>query len=255
MIFDEINNRISNLSGHLGYYFIDLSTNESYGFNEEDEFLAASVIKLPIYLSICRFVSRNETSFDTVVKVKNEDKLPSCGGLNCFTGDIDINIESLCNLMIRLSDNTATNVLINYFGIDRLNNEFVSMGLHKTKIYRLLFDSVASSKGLENKICLKELSILLKQIYDKTFINEYYSNYVNDCLLKQQVNHKIPGYLNDEIEVAHKTGEDDNLSNDVGIVYTKKPFILCFAGHDTSVTDFEIFIRETSRDLVNIYNK
>lgn len=255
MIFTEIDNKIKNLKGHVGYYFIDCESNETHGFNEEDEFLAASVIKFPIYLSICRFVSRNEVSFKTKVVVRNEDKLPSCGGLNCFTGDVEIDIESLCNLMIRLSDNTATNVLINYFGMDKLNNEFASIGLVKTKIYRLLFDSVAASKGLENKICLKELASLLKQIYDKTFINEEYSTYINNCLSEQQVNHKIPGYIVDDIKIAHKTGEDDNLTNDIGIVYAKHPFIICFAGHDTYVPDFEIFMRETSRYLVNIFNK
>lgn len=255
MIFDDINNRISTLQGHVGYYFYDLVSNESHGFNENDEFLAASVIKLPIYLSVCKFVFEGKANFEDKIIVHNENKLPSCGGLNCFTSDVELDIKSLCNLMIRLSDNTATNVLINHFGMDNLNNEFVKIGFIKTKIYRLLFDSVAANKGLENKICLKELSDALHTLYLKQYINVEYSDMIIDCLLKQQINHKIPGYLDEKLPIAHKTGEDTNLSNDVGIVFAKNPFILCFAGHDTNVPKWEVFIRETSKNLVDIYNK
>ena len=55
--------------------------------------------------------------------------------------------------------------------------------------------------------------------------------------------------------VAHKTGEDDDLSNDVGIVYAKQPFIVCFAGHDTKVSQFEDLIRHVSADLYRECNR
>lgn len=255
MIFERIDNEIKKIEGHVGYYFYDLVNNESYGYNQDDEFLAASVIKLPIYACICKLVHEGKASFNDEIIIKQEDFLSSCGGINCFTHDVTLNIETLCNLMIRLSDNTATNTLINYFGMNNLNNEFNNIGLNKTHIYRLLFDSKAASLGLENKICLSELGDLLKAIYDKTFINAEISTYINDCLLKQQINHKIPGYFKSEVKVAHKTGEDTNLSNDVGIVYASNPFILCFAGHDTDVPIWEKFIRQTSRDLLDKYNE
>ena len=186
--------------------------------------------------------------------IKQEDFLPSCGGINCFTHDVTLNIETLCNLMIRLSDNTATNTLINYFGMNNLNNEFNNIGLNKTHIYRLLFDSKAASLCLENKICLSELGDLLKAIYDKTFINADTSTYINDCLLKQQINHKIPGYFKSEVKVAHKTGEDSGISNDVGIVYASNPFVLCFAGNEVVVSDWEKDIRQISKDVLDAYN-
>ena len=70
----------------------------------------------------------------------------------------------------------------------------------------------------------------------------------------QQINHKIPGYLPDEAAVAHKTGEDDGITNDVGIVYSKHPFIICFAFNDADVPDAERAIREISLMLYNENN-
>ena len=65
-------------------------------------------------------------------------------------------------------------------------------------------------------------------------------------LLRQQINHKIPGYLPSSIKVAHKTGEDDGIANDAGIVFTKSPFVIVFASNGTNVPAFERAIRELS---------
>ena len=77
---------------------------------------------------------------------------------------------------------------------------------------------------------------------------------MEDILLDQQINHKIPGYLPDDVEVAHKTGEDGGITNDVGIVYAKNHFIICFAFNDADVPQAERAIRETSLSLFKINN-
>lgn len=61
--------------------------------------------------------------------VRDGDKKPSCGALLSLSGDIEVDIESLCRLMITLSDNTATNMLIRTVGIDELKRGFAQMGL------------------------------------------------------------------------------------------------------------------------------
>ena len=72
---------------------------------------------------------------------------------------------------------------------------------------------------------------------------------MEETLLLQQINHKIPGYLNGAVPVAHKTGEDDGITNDVGIVYTKEPFVVAFASNGTNVAQFEPLIRQISLEL------
>ena len=73
---------------------------------------------------------------------------------------------------------------------------------------------------------------------------------IKSVLLEQQIGHKLDGKLCEEIPIAHKTGEDSGLSNDVGIVYAKEPFVICFAGHDTDVYRWEDLIRRSTYDLV-----
>jgi beta-lactamase class A len=92
---------------------------------------------------------------------------------------------------------------------------------------------------------------LLEQLYRQEFISPEVSRQAMDILLKQQIDHKLDGKLCGEVPIAHKTGEDDHLSNDVGILFAKEPFVICFAGHDTDVYRWEDLMRRSTYDLVH----
>jgi beta-lactamase class A len=68
-------------------------------------------------------------------------------------------------------------------------------------------------------------------------------------LTEQQINHKLGGKLGYDVVIAHKTGEDTDLSNDIGIVYADKPFVVCFTGHQTDVYRWEDLMRRGAYDL------
>ena len=248
---DTILNSLKNSKGKVGFYYKNLVTNEEICFNENETFLAASVIKLPILAEILKQASLGNADMSEIITVRNHDKMPICGALCLFTNEPSVDIRTLCNLMISLSDNTATNVLIKHFGIDKLNSGFRNMGLEKTKVTRLLFDQESQKLGNENLFAPKEIGSLLEQIYHKTFVSEKVSTEIEEILLLQQINHKIPGKLPTDISVAHKTGENDCTTHDVGIVYSKEPFVIVFASNDTDVPEFEELIREISYQCLN----
>ena len=247
--------RFKEQSGHVGFYFRNLATGQTFGYQENEAFLAASVIKLPVFMCIEKWCSEGKASMDEKIRVKNEDKVPICGALTLFTDEPLVDVRTLCRLMISISDNTATNVLINRYGIENFQKEFLEIGLKNTRLNRVMFDEEAAQRGLQNYIVPAEIGMLLEKIYDRSFVNAAVSEEINEVLCLQQINHKIPGRIDDEVEIAHKTGEDDDLSNDVGIVYAKQPFILCFAGHDTCVGDFEDLIRHASDEIFLACNK
>jgi len=247
----DITARLEALPGHVGFYFEDLVSGDSFGFNAEDEFFAASVIKLPIYAVIMKLWAEGRLDIYEKITCTDRDKVPPCGALYFFTGDVQTDINTLCGLMISISDNAATNLLINRLGIDFLNARFRGIGLEKSHIERLLFDREASLRGCENRIVPAEIGALLKAVYERSFVNEEISARMEKLLLEQQINHKIPGYLPEGTPVAHKTGEDDGITNDVGIVYGEKPFIICFASNNTHVPTAEIALREISLELYN----
>ncbi len=246
---EQIIERISSMPGHLGMYYKNLKTGEEISYRQDGSFCPASVIKLPIFMHICRLAQEGKVSLAETIQCRHEDKLGGCGALRAFTDEPHVSIETLCELMMTISDNSATNLLIKRFGREYLNKAFEEMGLSITKINRLLFDSEAAARGIENQISPKEMGMLLEKIYNRSFVDEKTSCYIEDMLVKQQINHKIPGVIGDAARIGHKTGEDDGISNDVAIVYAPEPFILCFVSNETFVPDFEVFIRETSYEL------
>lgn len=246
---EKIIERIGSMPGHLGMYYKNLQTGEEIKYNENQSFGPASVIKLPVLMHIAKLVKEGKLSLEETITCKNEDKLGGCGALRAFTDEPEVTIATLCELMITLSDNSATNLLIKRIGIKELNLAFKEMGLFVTKINRLLFDSEAASKGIENEASPAEMGKLLESVYKRNFVDENTSAFIESLLLKQQIKHKIPGIIGSAVPVAHKTGEDDGISNDVAIVYASQPFVLCFFSNETFVPDFEVFMRETAHEL------
>lgn len=248
-VLSSIRAHMANIPGHAGFYYKNLITGEEAGVLENDAFLAASVIKLPIFLYVLSQCASGQFSMEDKLLVEESDKVPGCGALSLFTGTVEADLRTLCRLMIDLSDNTATNRLIRHCTIEELNRFFRSLGMEKTVLRRFLFDAEASAAGLENTICPKELGLVLEQLYRGTFISPEVSRYALEVLLNQQICHKLDGKLCGQVPIAHKTGEDENLSNDVGIVFAREPFVICFAGHDTDVYTWEDLMRRSTWEL------
>ena len=249
MRYDEILDRLEALPGEIGFYYKNLSTGETLGCRENDLFESASVIKLPIYAVLIKLREAGEIDFSERLCCREEDKFPSCGALQYFTGEVSVDIRTLCGLMISLSDNSATNLLIRRLGIDFLNEQFKTIGLAKSHLERCLFDSEASARGLENRITPAEMGLLLEQIALRRFVSPAVSEEMEALLRRQQIKHKIPGYLPRSTAVAHKTGEDAGITNDVGIVFAREPFVLCFASNRTDVPQAERTLRELALAL------
>lgn len=252
---EAIVREMESLPGHVGFYYKNLTTGYSFGVREDEAFLAASVIKFPLYLHILAEAERGNLSLAEKLHISDSDKMPGCGALSLLTGEADVDIAALCRLMICISDNTATNVLIRRCGIDGVNAGFREMRLAQTCLRRLLFDSEASARGLENTISPREMGTLLEQLYRRNYVNTEFSDAAMDTLLSQQITHKLDGRLCGLVPIAHKTGEDENLSNDVGLVFAPQPFVLCFAGHDTDVYPWEDLIRRSAWDLYQCQTK
>ncbi len=238
--------RLSEIPGHTGFYFKNTETGETESYNASDCFQAASVIKLPIMAAVFLREQEQPGTLSRRVTVRDIDKLPGCGALQHISGDNGYDVLSLVKLMITVSDNTAANALIRFFGMDELNEDFSRLGLKHTRISRLLFDTEAASRGIENLFQPLECGLLLERLLRGECVSPEASREMLSVLLAQQINHKIPGRLPESMPVAHKTGEDTGISNDLGIVYADSPVILVFASNRTDVPAFEQAIRDLS---------
>ena len=236
---EYVKRQLSSVPGHIGFYYKNLVTGETDGSRQTELFQAASVIKLPILAAILLEEREHPGVLQERLLVRDGDKVPGCGALQHISGTQAYDIESLCKLMITISDNTATNVLIRRFGIEFLNERFRVLGLQETKIFRFLFDTEAARQGKENLCQPKEIGSLLEEIYHGRCVSANASERMRAMLSQQQINHKIPSLLPPTVRVEHKTGEDEGITNDVGILYGREPCVLVLVSNETDVPAFE----------------
>jgi beta-lactamase class A len=130
-----------------------------------------------------------------------------------------------------------------------MKDVFDKLGMKKTRLNRRLYDFERENQGIQNVFAPQEIGELLEKMYMRTLISRSASEFLEEVLLQQQINHKIPAKLPYDFKVAHKTGEEEGTTHDAGIVYAKEPFVVCFASNDTDVPEFEDFIREISYRL------
>lgn len=231
----EIMERLQSIRGHVGFFYQNLVTEESLLYNEDSLFIAASIIKLPIAVVMEKYFQSGRVDPLEEVVIYEHEKVGGCGALSLIPGEVIVNYRGLVDIMIAISDNTATNKLLSMFSLENFRLEFEELGLHKTRVNRMLFDKAAKERGVENYFTLFEVMGLLGRMYKGNAVNSGVSQAVLNTLRKQQINHKISCRIPAGVEIAHKTGEDENISHDVAVVYAKKPFLVGFACNDVDV--------------------
>jgi len=235
------------LGGRVGFYFKDLVTGETYAHNGDLPLLAASVIKLPVMAEAFRQMEAGLVCRDERFIIRPEDKLSGCGSLNLMHDGVEATFIDLVTLMIALSDNTATNLVINRLGIDAINANISALGLAGTRLNRLLFDGEASARGLENHVTAADMGRLLEMIYSGGLVSAKASADMFAILSEQRLCGKLPLALPRDVRVANKTGEDEGITNDVGIVEGSHPYVICILANDVNAPDFDMAIHRVSR--------
>lgn len=251
---EKIISKLKNIQGDVSFYYKNLTTNNTIGYNEEKIMLAASVIKLTVLVEAFKQIKEGKIKKEEFFITCEKDKVPSCGALNYMREDLKVTLEDLYVLMIILSDNYATNMLIDKLGIDNINKTIKEIGLKNTVLNRKMFDNEKAALGLQNYISASDVGYLLEKMYNKELMDEKSSEEMISILKNQRLNGKMPFFLHSlkpKIDIAHKTGEDTNITHDVGIVFAKEPFIVCFCGNNVNVPEYERLIQDITYDLYN----
>jgi len=239
--------RLASLPGEVCVYGKDLTTGETCAYQADLPVVAASVIKLPILIEAFRQAEEGLLSMEETVSIRPEDKMPSCGALTYLHDGLTVTWRDLCVLMIILSDNTATNLLIDRLSMDAVNDTLRNLGCQRTVLRRRLFDAAASARGIENTVTASEMGMLLEKLYRGSCVSPDADRAMLRILLDQRLNGKMPFFLHSEgVRIAHKTGEDDGITHDVGILWGEHPMILCFVSEHTGVPAFERLIQDAA---------
>lgn len=248
----SIIDRVAAFPGHTSIYFKDLTSGETFGYNADEPMCAASVIKLTIMAELFRQIQAGTVSREQKLVVQDENRVPICGVLTLMHTGMEVTPIDLCWLMITISDNMATNMLIDLLGIDNIQANNERLGLEGVQINRKLFEKRPGFREKTNYISGVGIGKLLELIYKGELVSEEASKEMMEMLLAQQCTNKIPLLLPGEGRAAHKTGEDDGITHDTGIIFAEKPFIVCFCNwqlEEGSEGKMNVQIGQITREL------
>ncbi|MGB9905971.1 MAG: serine hydrolase [Candidatus Saccharicenans sp.] len=216
------------LDGILGLAIKDLVTGKTIFINENEVFPQASSIKIAILMEVLKQAEENRLRLDDFIELKPESKVGGGPILN-YLGkpSLRLSVHDLCVLMIVLSDNTATNLLIDLVGLEAVNRRLQTLGLNQTRLRRKMMDLKAAEEGRENISTPKEMLTLLEKIWQGKVLAAEKRQLFFDFLSLPK-DSPLQQAVPEGVTVADKPGELEAVRCDSGLVFLKKqPYIIC----------------------------
>jgi beta-lactamase class A len=186
---------------------------------------SASVIKVPILVELMYQTIATRFKLNDTHRLTEEEKVGGSGDLQ-YELPRELTWEELAVEMIRTSDNTATNVIIDKIGMHNVNNMLVYHGYKETRLNRKMMDFAAVQQGVQNYTPAAELAGMMYAILTGKITNEASCKKMIEILLTCIDVTTIPRYIPRTIPVAHKTGTLDYVRGDVGIIYGNNPLVI-----------------------------
>jgi beta-lactamase class A len=204
------------LDGVAGFVFVDLTSGEKIAHLERETFPTASTIKLAIVYELFKQAAEGRIKLDETMTL---DRSKAVGGAGVLAemGTPTLSIRDYAVLMVTLSDNTATNVLIDRLGMEAITQRMQGLGLSATRLRRRMMDGAAARRGDENVSTPDDLARLLQAMPPEGIE-----------LLKKPKESRLRRALPPDVAAADKPGELDGVRVDAGIVFVKnRPFVFC----------------------------
>jgi len=215
----------SGVDGVMGYAVLDLTTGDRFGHLENEVFPTASTIKIAILYELFRRADEGSIDVDEMRPLDRRHAVGGSGVLQVL-GTPSLSLRDYATLMVVVSDNTATNVLIDALGADAITGRMARLGLPATRLRRRMIDLEAARRGAENVSTPAELVRLLQLIH----AGEGLSARRRDdllAILKKAKSSPLRRAIPSTIEVANKPGGLDGVEVDAGLVFVPgRPYVL-----------------------------
>lgn len=216
------------LDGVLGVAILDLSSGQKLLLHGDEVFPQASSIKIAVLTELYHQAQAGKLKLTDLYTVQAADLVPDSrimGGLT--PGVTRIKLRDLATMMVAVSDNSATNVLIDRVGMENVNALMDSLGLAHTRLRRKMMDLKAASEGRENISTPAEMMTLLEDLYRGKVLNkEMTADFFN--MLSTPKSSFIPRDLPEGLKIANKPGELEGVRNDSGVVFVEnRPYVIC----------------------------
>ena len=261
---ERLNNQIEGIirrvEGEVGVAAKHVETGEEIAVNGDMYFPMASVFKVPVFVEVMAQIREGRFSLDDEISIRKTDQHLGSGYLSDLDAPgITLSVRNLINLMMMISDNSATDILLTKVGAENVNNRLRSFGLERITVDRtcqhLIMDAIGMdydkyrglpldevvealrkerqenpeafdlaaanfSQVIKDQSSPKAMNRLLELIFRKEILDEASCDYILSVMLKCQTGERrLKGDLPRYVQIAHKTGTIGGTVNNAGIVY------------------------------------
>jgi len=226
---EAVKAEIAAFKGKVSLFAKNLDTGETYALNADERVRTASTIKIAVMVEAFARVAEGKAKWTDDLVLTKEKKVSGSGILAELSDGLHLNLRDAVNLMMTLSDNTATNLVLDVLTTDAVNARIESLGFKNIKILRKVGsggDSIAG-KVPENKrfglgfATPREMVLLVEKLERGEIISAAASKEMIELMKREQARYAIGRSLPD-LPMASKYGALDHLRSAVGIIYTKK---------------------------------
>src|ERR1043165_935712 len=224
---DQVKPLVASFKGKVSLFAKNLDTGETYGLNPDERVRTASTIKIAVMIEAFARVAEGKAKWTDEVVLTKEKKVSGSGILNELSGGLKLTLRDAVNLMMILSDNTATNLVLDVLTTDAVNARMESLGFKQIKIMRKVGSGGESAAGKdpENKkyglgmATPREMVLVMEKLDRGEIVSPAVSKEMIDLMKREQARYAIGRSLWD-VEMASKYGALDRLRSAIGILYT-----------------------------------
>jgi beta-lactamase class A len=216
------------LDGVMGVAIEDLNTGDQFFLHENEVFAQASSIKIAVLANLYLQAQQGKLKLTDLYTVQASDLVPDSDIMGGLTPGITrVTLRDLATMMVAVSDNSATNVLIDRVGMNNVNAMLDGLGLAHTRLRRKMMDLEAAKQGRENISTPREMMMLLDAIYrDKVLNQESTADFFK--VLSTNKDSWIPRDLPADVKSANKPGALEGVRNDSGVVFVEgRAYVFC----------------------------
>ena len=222
----RVKDEVAHFKGKVSLYAKNLDTGETYHFGGDDRVPTASTIKIAVLIEAFARVTDGRAKWTDELVLTKEKKVGGAGILQEFSDGLRLSLRDAVNLMMILSDNTATNLVIDVLTADAVNARMDSLGFKETRLMRRVFGGGVSVEGQkeENKkfglgrTTPHEMVAIVEKLERGQIISAAASKEMIDLMKREQGTNGI-WRQQWRVPKATKSGALDALRSNVGIIY------------------------------------
>lgn len=209
---------------------VDLVTGSRLGTNAELVLAVGSSIKVPLLVSLHRRARAGRLDLAAPVTIDGRHRVGGSGVLQHLDGPVTMALGDLATLMINVSDNVATNVIIDLVGMQQVNADLGELGLDTMRLGRRMIDSAAAARGQENLSSMADAAELMRMLWAGEIVDRGLCDEVLRILRKPKRQSPAALLLPPSVEIANKPGGLEGVSCEFALVLQpRRPYVFCAA--------------------------